>query len=381
MSDAVITGIGSTTFTRHEGRGVLDLAGEAGLAAIEDAAIDPGEIQALFLGNFLGGILGGQEMMAPMVAADLGLTDVEAVKFEGACASSALALREAVRLVRSGDLETVLVVGAEKMTGAPTERFTSALGLALDQSSEGQTGLTFPGYWGLVMSRYMHEYGATREQIAAVSVKNRSNGVNNEYAQFRSAVTLEEVVGSRAVCSPIQLYDCCPATDGAAAVVVSRSRPNQGHAVLVAGSSAVAGPPRAVDQDDLTVMPAVVAAGDRAFEEAGLDRSAVNVAELHDCFTMAEIAETESLRFYDPGEGAAAAAKGATGLDGELPVNPSGGLLSKGHPVGATGCGQVFELVRQLRGEHPNQIEGATVGLAHNAGGTGGVATVHILKG
>lgn len=381
MNKAVIVGIGSTKFARHEDRGLVNLAGEAGLAALEDAAVDPGQVQALFLGNFLGGILGGQEMIAPIVAADLGLTDVEAVKFEGACASSSLALREAVRLVRAGDLETVLVVGAEKMTGAPTERFTSALGLALDQSTEGRTGLTFPGYWGLVMSRYMHDFGATREQIAAVSVKNRANGVKNEYAQFRSEVTFDDVTQSRAVCSPIQLYDCCPASDGAAAVVVTRARTNQDDAVLVAGSAAIAGPPRAVDQGDLTLIPACVSAGDRAFDEAGLDRSDIDVAELHDCFTMAEIVETESLRFFDRGEGATAVAKGATKVDGELPVNPSGGLLSKGHPVGATGCGQVFEIVRQLRGEHPNQIPDASVGLAHNAGGTGGVATVHILKG
>ncbi|MGH3267244.1 MAG: thiolase family protein, partial [Trebonia sp.] len=213
--------------------------------------------------------------------------------------------------------------------------------------------------------------------------KNRAFGQHNPLAQFRTPVTIEEVIESPQISDPIRRLDCCPVTDGAAAVVITTrelARSGSGPAVRIAGSALVSGPPRVTDIEDITVHAATVEAARRAYEQAGIGPGDIDVAELHDCFSIAEIVDTEDLGFCAKGEGGPAVLKGRTCQGGDVVVNPSGGLLSKGHPTGATGCGQIYEVVQQLRGQHPNQVELAQVGLTHNAGGTAAAVTVHILE-
>jgi acetyl-CoA C-acetyltransferase len=381
--EAYVSGVGSTTFGRHSDRSLQQLAAEAARQAIADSGVPPSAVSALFVGNFVGGILTGQELLAPIVAADLGLGYVEAVKVEDACASSAAGLRLGSLLVAAGVHEAVLVVGVERLTGAPRELFTSSMTAAIDADVEASSGLTFPGFWGLVMARHMHQYGTTREQVAAVTVKNRRFGTANPLAQFRAPVGLDDVVASPLVADPVRRMDCCPVTDGAAALVVTGAelaaragRPR----IRISGSALVSGPPRIGDYADVTVHDGTVEAARRAYEQAGIGPRDVDVAELHDCFSIAEIVDSEDLGFFPKGEGGPAVAEGRSGPGGEVVVNPSGGLLSKGHPTGATGCGQVYEVVQQLRGRHPAQVPDARIGLTHNAGGTAAAVTVHLLE-
>jgi acetyl-CoA C-acetyltransferase len=379
MAEVHIAGVGSTPFGRHPGRALPDLAVEAARAAIGDAGIPLESIGAVFVGNFVGGMMTGQELLGPIVAADLGLRHVEAIKVEAACASSAAGVMLATHLVRAGIHDAVLVVGVERLTDAPRDVFTASMTAAVDGAREGTSGLTFPGFWGLVMHRHAHLYGTTREQVAAVSVKNRAFGVANPLAQFRKPVTTEDVLGSALIADPLRKFDCCPVTDGAAAVLVASADLTSRYsspAVRIAGSALVSGPPRVADYEDVTTHDATVEAARRAYEQAGIGPEDVDVAELHDCFSIAEIVDSEDLGFYPKGEGGPAVTERRPGVV----VNASGGLLSKGHPTGATGCGQLYEVALQLRGQHPNQIEGARIGLTHNGGGTSAAVTVHVLE-
>ena len=383
MRSVSIVGIGSTPFAKADGRNAVDLGTQACVEALNDAGLPPNKIQAFFLGNFASGILTGQEALAPMIANRLGLKGIPATKTEGACASAALALKQGVLAVATGVYDFVLVAGVEKMTSASTAKVTSALASALDQTKEAACGLTFPGVFAMMARRHMHEFGTTREQIAMVSMKNRKNGVNNPLAQFRTEVTLEKILAAKPVTDPFVLYDCCPISDGAAAVV------------LCAGELADAVSAKPVDvlaceqavgfasldlMTDMVSFPATLAAAKKAYSAAGASPNDIDLVELHDCFTIAEIIDSEDLGFFEKGEGGRAVERGLTQVGGPIPINASGGLLSKGHPVGATGLGQVYEVCKQLRWEHPNQVEAAEIGMAHNLGGTGAIASVTILK-
>jgi acetyl-CoA C-acetyltransferase len=257
----------------------------------------------------------------------------------------------------------------------------------MDPVSEIHTGFTYPGYFALIANRYIHEYGATMEQFAMVSVKNHKNSVNNPRARFRHQVSLEDVVNSRLVADPLKLYDCCPISDGSAALVLcasERAKEYTKKPIEIIGSGIGRGyrttHETINERGTILSLPATVAAAKQAFEMANLKPGDVDVVELHDCFTIAEIVDSEDLGFFERGEGAQAVEKGITEVDGKIPINPSGGLISKGHPVGATGCGQAFEIVKQLRGEHENQVKNAEIGLTHNAGGTGAICTAHIFR-
>ena len=383
MRSVSIVGTGTTEFGEL-GAGVKELGITAVSRALRSCDVDSEDVDALYLGNFVAGMLEGQEAIAPLVADSVGLSGIPAMKTEGACASSGIAFRQAYDAIRTGVHDVVVAVGVESMTNAGTAEFTRALGSAADQGTEGGSGLTFPGFYGLLLDRYMHEYGATREQVAAVSVKNRKNGVSNPRARFQSEVTVEEVMGSRRVADPLRLYDCCPAADGSAAVVLAADDIAAEFAdspIRVLGSGHATGRSAAYRYADLTTLEATTAAAESAYEQAAVGPEDIDVVELHDCFSAAEIGDSEDLGFFEKGEGAAAVAEGRTAVDGEIPINPSGGLLSKGHPVGATGIGQIDEICRQLRGDHENQIEGAEIGLAHNLGGSGAVSTVTVLGG
>jgi len=384
MRGVSIIGIGTTPFGVLEGLGLKAMAIQAANQALADAGLDRKEIEALYVGNFISGVLTGQETIAPQIGDLLGLRkDIPCTKVEGACCSGGIALRHAYSLIASDQAQFVLAVGVEKMTHASTEKNTEGLATAMDHDSEGRTGLTFPGFFALVANRHMHEFGTTAEHLALVSLKNHDNSVNNPRARFRNKVAIEKIRESKMVADPLRLFDCCPISDGAAAVVLCpteiarRFNPNP---VEIIGTAQSTGYTTLYDTPNPVTLDATVIAGKKAFAMAGITPGDVDVVELHDCFTIAEIVDSEDLGFFAKGRGGFAVAEGLTRVDGKVPINPSGGLISKGHPVGATGIGQVYEVVRQLRGTHENQVRDAEIALTHNLGATGQVVTVNIFR-
>ena len=382
MREVAIIGVGSTPFGRMEGSGIIELAVAACREALAESRVPRRQVQALYLGNFVGERLASQGALAGLLAGRLGLTGIPATKVEGACASGGIAFRHGVLGIALGLYDFVLVAGVEQMTTSSTAEVTAALATAGDEEREIRVGLTFPGAFGIIMREHMARYGTTREQVGRVSVKNHGLGVANPKAQFRKPVTLDEVLGSRLIADPLRLFDCPPISDGAAALVLcpaDRARDFHGKPVRVLGSGHATGPATLWEMTDLTSFPATVRAAREACAMARVTPADIQVAEVHDCFTIAEIIATEDLGFFPKGEGGPAVEDGSTGLDGRVAVNPSGGLIAKGHPVGATGCAQVYELVKQLRGEAANQVRSADIALAHNLGGAGVVSTVTIL--
>jgi acetyl-CoA C-acetyltransferase len=379
-----IIGIGSTPFGILEGRTLKEMATVACNEAIKDAGVERSQIQAFYIGNYIAGMILGQETIAALVVNSLGLNrEIPSTKVEGACSSASIALRQGHLLVATGVYDIVLVAGVEKMTSASTEKVTQALASSIDMETEGLTGLTFPGYWALIAQRHMYEFGTTIEQLGMVSVKNHNNAVFNPRARFRDPTTLDEVMSSRLITDPLKLFDCCPVADGAAAAVLCAAEMAEDFTkkpVDIIGIAQTTGYSSLYEQAQLVTLPATVSAAKKAFEMAKLKPEDIDVVELHDCFTPAEIVDAEDLGFFEKGKGGWAVEEGITQVDGRLPINASGGLISKGHPVGATGLGQAYEIVKQLRGEHENQIKGAEIGLTHNAGGTGAVCCVNILK-
>jgi len=382
MRPVAIVGVGSTPFGKLEGRDIVSLAVDAGREALHDAGLPGDRVESLYLGNFIGERVAGQGALAPLVTRRLGFRGIPATKVEGACASGGIALRHGFLTVAAGIHDCVLVVGVEKMSHLPTGEITAALSTAGDEGAEMRTGLTFPGTFAMIMEEHMARYGTTREQIAKVSVKNHDNGAANPKAQFQRRTDVNEVLNSRFVAEPIRLFDCPPISDGAAAAVVCSldvAAEVSSQPVRILGSGQASGPGSLSDMDELTSFPATLTAVREAYAMAGVGPEDIDVAEVHDCFTIAEIVATEDLGFVVAGEGGPTLDTGETALGGRLPVNPSGGLIAKGHPVGASGVAQIYELVRQLHGTAINQVVGAEIGLAHNLGGSGAAATVHIL--
>jgi acetyl-CoA C-acetyltransferase len=269
------------------------------------------------------------------------------------------------------------------MTHAATPQVTSALNCALDPGDDVAAGLTFPGLFGLIWNAHTARYGTTREQVAAVVIKNKANGARNPLAQMGGQIGLDEIVQSPLIADPLRRHDCCPISDGAAAVVLTTealARRAGAEPVRVLASAQCRGTSYVGGHGDLTSFGATVAAANRAYADAGISARDLSFVELHDCFSIAEIADCEDLGIVPRGEGGRWALEGRTAVGGEMPINPSGGLLAKGHPVGATGVGQLYEVVHQLRGTHPNPVPGAAIGMTHNLGGTGVACTVSILR-
>jgi acetyl-CoA C-acetyltransferase len=379
-----VIGVGTTPYGLLGGQTLKGMAVAACGEAIRDAGIEKSQIQAFYLGNYISGMLMGQETLAPLIASSLGLNpEISSTKVEGACSSASIAFRQGFLMIASGLYNIVLVAGVEKMTTAPKEKVTASLSASIDMETEGRTGLTFPGFWAMMAQRHMYEFGTTIEQIGMVTVQNHQNGSKNPRARFRNIITLDEVMNSRLVCDPLKLYDCCPNSDGGSAAVLCASgmaRKFSEKAVEIIGSAQATGYPTLSDMGQEIMLPATITAANQAFKMARVSRNDVDIVELHDCFSIAEIVDSEDLGFFKKGEGGRAVEEGVTQLGGKLPINPSGGLMCKGHPVGATGLGQIYEVVRQLRGDHENQVKGAEIGITHNAGGTGAVCTVHILR-
>jgi acetyl-CoA C-acetyltransferase len=379
----VIAGSAMTRFGRHPEAGPVELAVQAAREAIDSAGLSPADVDTLYLGTFLGQSLHQQGVVASIVARRLGLGPVPTSVVEGTCASGGIALRHGVLSCRSGSAETALCVGVEHLTGFSTEAVTGGLAEAFELGGDRGSGLTFPGFFGLVASEHQARYGTDREEMAAVTVKNRAHAEGSPIAMFDAPVSVEQVVSSRPIADPLCLYDCSPISDGAAAVVVT-TRANAAGArerpVRIRACEQASGATAISQVADLTTFEATTAAAGRAFAAAGVAPEELDVVELHDCFSIAEIVDCEDLGLLPRGEAPSAIADGATSFGGSRAVvNPSGGLLSRGHPVGATGLAQINELVRQLRGVAHRQVEGAALALAHNLGGTGATATVTVL--
>ncbi len=381
MRRVAVIGVGVTKFGKHD-RTSAELFAEAARDAIIDAGVSPRAIQALYYGNVVGGETEQQLHMGPQAASVLGIPTVPTTRFETACASSHAAFRHAVMEIGAGVSDVVLVGGAERVLNVPTADATEYFAYASDASWEQSVGLTFPGVFALVARAHMTKYGTTEEQMAAVAVKNHRHGALNPKAQFQKEITLEQVLRSAYVADPLKLYDCCPFTDGGAAVVLAseevarRSR----RPIWVLGSAAASDAMLIHDKKDLSRVLATERAAAAAYRQAGKGPQDVDVVELHDCFTIAEIVATEGLGLFEPGMGGPAAEKGWTSLGGQVPVNTSGGLKAKGHPIGATGAAQIVEIATQLRGEAgPRQVEGARIGLTHTLGGNTATVLVSLF--
>ena len=383
MRSVVVAGIGKTNFGALADRDLRSLAVEAGQKCLENAHALPSQVEAFYLGNFAGPSFVGQNHLAPYVAGAMGITGVPATRFEAACASSGAAFQHAVMAVAAGIHDVVLVVGVEKMTSQTTPKVAEILAGAGDSTGEVRAGATFPALFAMIARRHMYQYGTTREMLAAVAVKNHANGAKNPQAHMRKVITMEQALNGKPVADPLTVYDCSLVSDGAAAVLVAtaeRAEEFTNKPIRVLGISQVSDHVALEAKSDITRFDAVVLAAQKAYKMAGLEPQHIDLAEVHDCFTIAEIIATEDLGFVDKGAGGRYVLDGKTGLEGERPVNTSGGLKSKGHPVGATGVGQICDLVIQMRGEAgPRQVERARTALAQNLGGSGATAVVTIL--
>jgi len=383
MRPVAVIGAGKTRFGAFPDRDLRSLAVEAGEKCLQNGHVTPSQVEAFYLGNFAGPSFTGQNHLAPYISTALGIHEVPATRFEAACASSGSAFFHAVSGVASGLYDLVMVVGVEKMTSQPTPRVTEILASAGDCGGEIRAGSTFPSLFAMIARRHMHDFGTKREHLAAVAVKNHANGALNPDAHLRKVITLEQALAGKPVADPLNLYDCSLISDGAAAVIVTaadRARDFSDKPVGVLGI-AQASDYLALDQKaDITTFTAVKAASRKAYKMAGVDPADIEFGELHDCFTIAEIIALEDLGFVPRGQGGPCSAAGYTALRGAKPMNTSGGLKSKGHPVGATGVAQICDLVQQIRGEAGDrQVARHSLGLAENLGGSGASCVVTIL--
>ena len=380
MRDVAIIGVGMTRFGELWEKSLRTLMAEAGLAALQDAGVD--RIDGLYIGSMTPGLFVHQEHIAPLMADYMGQKGIPAVRVESACASGGHAVRLAVLEVASGQSELVMAAGAEKMNDGADA--TDALATAADQDYEAFHGITFPGLYALMARAYMERYGLTREQLSAVPVKSHFHGVMNPNAQFRMKITADDVAASTLVADPLRLLDCSPVTDGAAAVIVAplELAKKLGRPIVRVRAVAAATDSLALhERKDLTTIPSVGLAAERAFRAAGLKPKDIHFAEVHDCFSIAELLVMEELGFTPRGRAGVESAAGLTRLGGKLPINTSGGLKAKGHPVGASGVAQVIEAVEQLRGQAGDrQVAGARIGLTQNMGGSGASCVIHILE-
>jgi len=383
MRDVAIIGIGMTDFGELWNDSLRDLFVKAALEAIADAGVD--HVDSIVAGCMTPGLFTGQEHLGSLLADYLGQGPIAGTRVESACASGGLALRVGLMEVASGMSDVVLVGGVEKMTDVSGAQATYALATASDQDMEAFHGVTFPGLYAMIATAHMHKYGTKREDLAQVAVKNHDNGMLNPHAQYRMKITVDQVLNSVKVADPLNILDCSPITDGAAAVVicpVEMARKLKKKPLVKVAASAHATDTIALHQrEDITWLGSTAVAAAKAYKMAGLKPSDIDFAEVHDCFTISEICVLEALGVVKKGQGGKATREGFTARSGQYPVNPSGGLKSKGHPVGATGIAQIHEIVTQLRGEAgARQLARARRGLAQNMGGSGGSAVVHILE-
>lgn len=386
-NDAYVIGAAHTRFGEHWEKSFRDLMTEAGLGAIKDARIQGDEIDEVYVGTMSTGKLVGQEHAAPLLLDGAGLAArrLPATRVEAAGASGALAFRSAVLAIRSGAADVVVVGGIEKMTDVGDAEAQAIASAGIDQEWEHFFGATDAALHAIITKRHMAQHATTREQLAQVAVQNHAHGAKNALAQFRKPITVDAVLQSPLVADPLTMFDCAPLSDGAACVVLCSGRVVDSHrtgAVKVTGTGQASDTLALHARATLTGWPATEAAAKRAFSEAGISAGDVQVAEVSDTYTVAQLMALEDLGLVKRGQAGVATAAGRTTFGGDLAVvNPSGGLKARGNPAGATGIAQVCELTWQLRGEAgERQVKDARIGIAHNTGGTGATAVVHVLE-
>lgn len=407
-----LVGAGMSKFGAFPGKSSRDLFVEAYIALLAsvDRGLDPKRIEALYIGNFSSELFENQGQSAPILADWVGLTPRPATRVEDACASGGVALRQGIMAIASGMHDVVLVGGAEKMTKHPIERVTEILSTAGDTLYETPAGFTFPGFYAAMASAYLAQFGAGPEMLMEIAIKNHANGALNDKAQFNSSIQqvmekarqkaaahgkpepqwkdeyefLQDPHANPLIASPLRLFDCSPITDGAAAVllVAEDIAREFTHTPLMVIGSGQASDGAIHAREGLVSLRAARCAAQEAYKMAEVKPQDIQLAEVHDCFTIAEVIASEDLGFFKPGMGAGAAQDGMTARDGRIPINTSGGLKAKGHPVGASGVGQVVEVWKQMRGEAgARQVpRGAELALTHNVGGTGQTCAVHIFE-
>lgn len=382
MRDVAIVGAFQTKFGELWDKSFRDLVVEAGLGAITDANMTGEDLDSMYIGNMSGGLFVGQEHIGSLIAEHSGLTPIPATRVEAACASGGLALRQAIMAVASGYYDKVMAAGVEKMTDVVDA--TPAIAAASDQEWEAQQGVTFPSLYAMMARRHMYEYGTTREQIAGFAVVGHKNGALNPKAQFQREISVDAVLNSTKVASPLNILDCSPVSDGASAVIVCPAEDAKKYTdtpVYVKASTQASETITLHSRKSLTTIESTVLASRKAYDIANVTPKDIQVAEVHDCFSINGLLAIEDLGFFEKGKGGQAIEDGEIERDGTIAVNPSGGLKARGHPLGATGIAQATEITLQLRGDaDKRQVDGAEVGITQNIGGTGGTAAVHILS-
>jgi acetyl-CoA C-acetyltransferase len=377
-----VLGAGSTKYGKLN-ESIIEIALNASKDAIESAGITPNDIQAGYISNVFG-VADKQVHMAPVIMSNLGISHVPGLTIESACGSGSVMLREAYANIAAGFYDCVLALGVEKITHTGTTQSTTLFSYCSDFFYEGGNGATFPGLFASIARAYMTTHKANEEDLAYVAVKNHENGILNPKAHVRKKITVDDVMKSPVVASPLKLYDCCPFSDGASAVILCNeefAKKSRKPYVEVIGSGRGASPAAVQAREDITTIPSTISAAKQAYKMAGITPKDIDFAEVHDCFTIAEIIDIEDLGFFPKGTAAHAVTEGATKINGEIPINPSGGLKSKGHPIGATGVGQVVEVFEQFTGKAGERtVKNAQTALTHNFGATGASAAVHIFR-
>ncbi len=386
MRSVSIIGIGETRMGRFPDRSIRDMILEAGTKAINDSGIDKKSIEAVYLGNFDGQQLCGQGHMGPLVSEVLDLGNIPTVRTEGACASGSLAFRMGLTAVMSGMYDIVLVGGVEKMTHRATDDVTEALVSAMDYELEATQGFTFPANFAMMANRYFYEYRNVKKEMAMCAVNAHRNASLNPDAQMPKEITLEKALAASPIATPLSLFDCSLVTDGAAFLVLATTeiakKIKKHRVVEVIGSGHAGDNITLFSKKAITSFSAAKLAAKQAYNQANLKPADIDFAEVHDCFTITQIINIEDLGFAEPGYGADLVAEGGIALEGKKPINSSGGLKAKGHPIGATGLSQIFEVVTQLRGDAgQRQLKKADIGLTHNLGGTAATCVINIFRG
>ena len=382
MRDVYVTGVSMTKFGKRHDKGLIELAVEAGLGALNDAGQNELKVDAVYVGNASSGQFHQMENLGPIVAEQLGLLPCEAERIESTSASGSCAIKEAYRAVAGGFLDTALVVGVEKMTHLPTDEVTKIIASSMTHPT-GETvhGASMPSLAAMFTRRYLEKFGLTTRHLAMVAAKNHGNATLNPYAHLQKKISVEDALASPIVADPLRLTDCAPITDGAAAVLLQSENRGSKPAVRIRGVGHSTDRQMFYQRREEYAIEAVKDAGQKAFKSASRTPSDIDVAELHDAFTVLEIVESEDLGFFPKGEGARALEQGRTQLNGDLPINTSGGLKARGHPLGATGVAQVVELVWQLRGEAgQRQVADPKTALSCNFAGLGNSVVVTILE-
>ena len=389
MKKVAVIGVGQTNFTAAQEKTEVELFAEAALDAITESDLKPKDIQAIFMGNVLGDFSEGQGMVQAFAAENIGCFNVPASRYEGACASASMAIRDAFMWVASGFYDIVLAGGVERAATMGTPLATRTFAMFSDSRYEFPSGITFPAVFAMLAHLYSSKYNIPlkklKEQMAQVSVQSYKHGIHNPKAQMRKEVTIEDCLKSFMVSTPIQLHDCCPFSDGGAALILASEETAKkltDKPVFIIGAGQSSAGPLSNQSEHLPRIYSREVSSKQAYKMAGIEPSDVDFCELHDCFSIASLIAAESLGFFDFGTSGEAWMKGEADIGGKIAINPSGGLKAKGHPIGATGGGQVYEVVRQLRGEvePERQVEGAKIGMTDTLGGDGGTLVNMILE-